>query len=61
MPSCEMYKLFRLAGTLAAWKSGYCTADFARCERYRRACAGQSVPINLMPNGALLRKPAGTP
>ena len=55
MTSCEMYALLRLSGTLAIWKTNYCTADFDRCERYRLSQAGRPVPQNLMPNGSLLR------
>lgn len=55
MKGCEMYPLFRLAGTLAAWKINYCSADFARCERYKLSLLGRPVPANLMPNGSLLR------
>lgn len=59
MSGCEMYRLFTYAGTLGAWKINYCTGDYARCQRYQRAVAGQQVPINLMPNGALLKKKPG--
>jgi hypothetical protein len=52
---CEMYSLFRLAGTLATWKINYCNADYERCERYKLSSLGRSVPINLMPNGSLLQ------
>ncbi|MGH7270762.1 MAG: hypothetical protein ACREJ3_10055 [Polyangiaceae bacterium] len=50
-----MYRLLKLAGSLATWKINYCTADYSRCERYKLSAAGRHVPINLMPNGALLR------
>jgi hypothetical protein len=55
-----MYSLFRLAGTLATWKINYCSADYARCERYKLSSLGRPVAVNLMPNGSLLqiRKPA---
>ena len=58
MARCKMFGLFSYAGTLASWKILYCTSDHQRCERFKRAKSGQSVPDNLMPNGALLRKPA---
>jgi hypothetical protein len=58
MTNCEMYRVFTLAGALEVWKLNYCRADYARCERYKRTIAGQPVPVNLMPNGALLRKRA---
>ncbi len=50
-----MYRLLKLSGTLATWKINYCNGDYSRCERYRLAAEGRPVPINLMPNGALLR------
>ena len=53
-----MYSLFKYSGTLNTWKINYCTADFSRCERYKRTSAGHPVPVNLMPNGALLRRRA---
>jgi hypothetical protein len=56
MSSCEMYKLFTLSGTLAVWKTNYCTSEYERCQRYKRSAEGKSVPINLMPNGTLLKR-----
>jgi hypothetical protein len=52
---CEMYGLLKLSGTLKAWQSRYCRAEFAQCARYQASLAGRRVPANLMPNGALLR------
>jgi hypothetical protein len=54
-----MYALFKVAGTLAVWKMNYCNADYARCERYKLSALGKRVPINLMPNGVLLKHLAG--
>jgi hypothetical protein len=54
--SCEMYRLFKFAGTLAVWKINYCNADYTRCARYQASRQGQQVPINLMPNGEFLKK-----
>ncbi len=56
MDACPMFGLFQLAGTLSVWKVRYCTAAYETCERHRRACAGESIPQNLLPNGQLLRK-----
>ncbi|MCC6873090.1 MAG: hypothetical protein IT378_02185 [Sandaracinaceae bacterium] len=53
-----MYEIFTLGGALAAWKINYCAGEFTRCERYVRSQAGQPVPVNLMPNGVLLKKKA---
>jgi hypothetical protein len=55
--NCEMYRLLKVAGALATWKINYCNADFTRCERYKLSSAGRPVPVQLMPNGALLRVP----
>lgn len=51
-----MFRLFTLSGTLAVWQTNYCSSDFERCERYKRACLGEAVPENLLPNGKLLKK-----
>jgi hypothetical protein len=59
MSTCAMYSLFSYAGTLGAWKARYCTAEFNDCARYQRALDGRTVPINLMPSGALLKKAVG--
>lgn len=56
MHNCEMYEIFTLAGTLETWKINYCTGDYERCKRYELASQGKPVAVNLMPNGALLRR-----
>ena len=55
MPTCEMYKLLKLSGTLRTWQTRYCKADYRACARYQLSAEGRPVPINLMPSGALLR------
>ena len=55
---CEMYSLLRLSGTLKAWQSRYCCADYNACARFRLSQEGRRVPPNLMPNGAFLRAEA---
>jgi hypothetical protein len=50
-----MYSLLRLAGTLKAWQTRYCCADYAACARFQRSKQGLPVPQNLMPSGALLK------
>jgi hypothetical protein len=52
-----MYQVLSLAGTLKAWQVRYCQSEFTTCARYQRSAEGRHVPINLMPNGALLKKP----
>jgi len=39
---------------LRVWESFYCDGVFRRCERYKLACAGASVPDKLLPNGRLI-------
>ena len=56
-PSCEMYGLFKHAGTLGVFKSRYCQGEYERCARYELARDGRNVPLRLMPNGQTL-KPA---
>ncbi len=50
-----MYTLFKLSGTLKAWQSRYCCADYKECARFKLSADNRRVPINLMPNGAYLR------
>lgn len=52
---CEMYTLLTLSGTLKAWQSRYCKADYTTCARYQASKQGRRVPSNLMPNGQHLR------
>lgn len=39
---------------LRVWQSFYCDGVFRRCERYKLAVAGESVPDKLLPNGRLI-------
>jgi hypothetical protein len=54
---CEVYPLFSISSALQTWKIMYCHSDFSRCKRYKLASEGKPVPLNLLPNGVLLRKP----
>ena len=56
LSNCPMFPLFNMQEALQIWRISYCTANFARCERYKRVGCGELVPDHLMPNGALLRK-----
>lgn len=56
--SCEMYKLLKLSGSLKIWQARYCfSAQHTECARFKLSLTGKPVPINLMPNGALLQVP----
>ena len=49
---------------LKVWQSFYCDGCFTRCERFKLATAGISVPSRLLPNGRLQdlqEQPFGTP
>lgn len=59
MSGCEMYSLLRLSGTVKAWQARYCQHEYSQCARHKLSAEGRSVPVNLMPSGALL-KAAGT-
>jgi hypothetical protein len=50
-----MFAQFKLQSTLRLWQIKYCESDYARCERYKTAAAGQRVPVLLLPNGAMLK------
>lgn len=54
--TCAMYSLFQHAGTLAVFQMRYCNGAYTECARYKRASEGLAVPLNLMPNGQLLKK-----
>lgn len=53
-PTCPMFAMFRLAGTLRVWQDNYCNSDFTRCSRYQHSQAGKPVARELMPNGRML-------
>lgn len=39
---------------LRVWQSFYCDGSFGRCERYKLANGGVTVPARLLPNGRFL-------
>lgn len=51
MAHCELFPKFGLRGSLKVWTTFYCEGQFERCERYRRALRGETVPPHLLPNG----------
>ena len=54
--TCPMFELFMHAGTLSVWQTNYCLSAFETCARYKLGLEARSVPLNLLPSGALLRK-----
>ena len=57
VPVCELYALAKVQPLLDVWKKSYCEKGFERCERYKRAVAGEQVPPTLLPDGQTLRLP----
>ncbi len=55
MTKCALYPQFKVQSLLNVWKVTYCEGDFEKCERYKLATAGGTVPLALLPNGKLLR------
>lgn len=53
---CPMFTLFRVSGTEEIWKVRYCLDEYEKCARHELNQQGQIVPIDLLPNGRLLRK-----
>ncbi|MFO7602238.1 MAG: ankyrin repeat domain-containing protein [Gammaproteobacteria bacterium] len=49
--NCELYVQFAADPSIVLWKTHYCDSDYKRCVRYERSLTGQSVPLNLLPNG----------
>lgn len=55
---CPMFAIFNLKSALEVWKIRYCNhANHVTCQRYELSAKGRPVPINLMPSGALLKRP----
>ncbi len=54
---CPLFKHFSLKASLVIWTSRYCTGDYGRCERLKRATAGVAVPPVMLPNGRMLLVP----
>jgi hypothetical protein len=61
VPTCRLYPLFKLAGTLRVWQINYCQSGFVDCERFKRTCRSEPVPDALLPNGKLLKAISGPP
>jgi hypothetical protein len=54
---CPLFAQFKMKSSLKVWQSFYCEGDFNRCERFKRAARGETVPQNLLPNGKNLTVP----
>jgi hypothetical protein len=51
--TCALHQSISMREALRVWQSFYCEGAFARCERYKLATAGRSIPEKLLPNGRL--------
>ena len=51
---CPLFPKFSMESSMRVWKTSYCEGTFQRCERYRLATGGATVPPNLLPNGKML-------
>lgn len=63
LDDCALARTIGTEAALRVWRSFYCDADPARCERYKLARAGAEVPPGLLPNGRLLEtdgRPSGS-
>jgi hypothetical protein len=52
---CPLFKQFSINASLRVWTSRYCERDFATCERLKLSKEGRQVPLNLLPNGRMLK------
>ena len=51
--ACALTDSISMKEALKVWQSFYCDGCFTRCERFKLATAGISVPGRLLPNGRL--------
>lgn len=51
--SCPLFP--RLKGSLEGWRASYCDDEvgWRACERYKWSLKGRTVPLSLLPNGAI--------
>lgn len=54
---CELFAQFALNPALGIWQQHYCDGDYTRCARYQISLKGQTVPLNLLPNGQQITAP----
>jgi len=49
-----LFPLISVNSALKVWKTFYCEGKYNNCARYNLSKSGQSVPVNLLPNGKSL-------
>ena len=52
--TCPLFPLISVNSALKVWKTFYCEGKYHNCARYTLSKTGQSVPVNLLPNGKSL-------
>jgi hypothetical protein len=52
--TCPLFPLISVNSALKVWKTFYCEGKYDNCARYNLSKSGQSVPVNLLPNGKSL-------
>ena len=52
--TCPLFPLISVNSALKVWKTFYCEGKYNNCARYNLSKTGQSVPVNLLPNGKSL-------
>jgi hypothetical protein len=55
--ACPMFAVFSRKATLGVWRTLYCESNFEACERLKLFHAGQTAPVNMLPNGRMLSVP----
>ncbi|HSM93919.1 MAG TPA: hypothetical protein VLT47_13635 [Anaeromyxobacteraceae bacterium] len=50
-PTCQLAQGISMREALRVWQSFYCDGMYGRCERFKLAESGASVPLRLLPNG----------
>ena len=56
--SCELFAQFALNPALKVWQIHYCNCEkHTVCARYQLSLQGQTVPLNLLPNGKMVEAP----
>jgi DNA-binding response OmpR family regulator len=56
LASCPFFEVMGSPADSAILREQYCRGDYRECERYRRKSSGQSVPINMHPDGSCLAR-----
>jgi hypothetical protein len=52
--TCGLHRSISMKEALRVWESFYCDGVYRRCERFKLAVAGATVPERLLPNGRLI-------